>query len=419
MARTLQHPHGGEEPGVALQPRGDGDHPPPVGGITGHEGQDARSPVPRTRGFGGERTEVLTGLRVVMGPGAVDPAVRDVTLTQIRVEGEEHEGRERAGQRVDRHDGPRTREGARQTRPMVTPPEAGPERRALRPELEVGGVVDHPVAGQEEHRDHGRDGVQVARSHRREGDHRRHAEGPSGVVGRTGADGEGLQPRQDPVLAEPLQDPRPAEGGGQGRRQGRGQDTDEHGPFGERQLAHDRRGALRQDGGGSATGEQDEHAQVDDRGQPDRGERAPGDRPARGAEIPGHGHALTEAGDRREEDREGLPEPDGGIRPGQVVGEPATVEVAHRAEEERDQRHEQQHHHEVLEAGGEIRTDEPDRGEQEHEARGDELDQGCAVTIERDDQCLGETDRVERDRHGDRQVQHEADRAAELDAEGA
>ena len=201
----------------------------------------------------------------------------------------------------------------------------------------------------------------------------------------------------------------------------RGEYADQHGPAHQRQITDDRVGVLHERLRGAVASEQHDYDEVHHGGETNGSEGAAGDRQARCTKITRHRNALAKSGHRGEENSEGGPEADaflgcfGCIGSGNVVGELAEIETADRTEEERQQRDDQESHNEELEPGRKVRSHERDHGDEQYKASGDELYQAKVVSSERGDHRFSKTDRVEGDRYGDCEVEHNSDGTAELD----
>ncbi len=210
----------------------------------------------------------------VVGTAAVDPAVGCIPISQVGVEREQHDRGKRTGERVDGDDRATAQHGPRKAGTVVPPPEPRTKGRAAGPKLEIGGVVDHSVTGQEEHGDDRRNEVEVTSGDGRQCDHHRQGKGSTRIVGRSCAHGERLEAREDAIFSKALQHSRGTEGRRKCRRQRRGEHAGEHCPTGQREITHDRRGVVDERACGCGAGEEDDHTEVDDGRQADCGERS-------------------------------------------------------------------------------------------------------------------------------------------------
>ena len=377
------------------------------------EGEDGGPPVLGVVAFVFQAQQGVA--RALVGEAAVEiaPLDEDFRAGDQEIEqGGDGDG-DGCPQGVDeKHDAQAAQRSQQGQRPMVAA-ERGPETGIVRDALVEARQIDGAVGHQEEHRDDGRDEIQVAREYPGLRDQEGDDDGAARLAGAAAAAAEELQAAEDAVAREGLED---AGGAHQAPQRG-GQRGADHARVdqcaGQRAVLHHEPGAQ-QFRARHAGRQQAGDPRVERGGNADGRERAARNGPAGLFQVARHVDAGHDARDGREEQGED--------RKQRVPGGPRRREVrAQRLRRKRQsrpgekRRHGQQQHGQdrVLEADRPARADVHAQEDDQirHRRR---VAEGQAEIGERRKQRFGEAEHVERDGDRLRDEEEHGDDAAEF-----
>ncbi len=292
----------GQDAAALIEPSGESDEVPPPLDVAGEQ-QDVGAPVPRRHRQSAEVEQRIACQRhqgpvAQIAPGRRHrPAAKNDVDPQFGDDGDEardvidQEHHAEAGDGRHQGDGPGD-------------PQRRTERRRSRELFEPGDQVDHAVGRQEEHRQHGGDGVEITEEDRRQGDRGRDHECSS----RRPAVLSGRPSGRHTVRRQGLESPRSAEHAADGRGDDRAPQAGKHEQRHGRDPHPDQR-VVDQFLGTGADRQDDGHQQVDCKTDEDRPDRPPRDVPCGVLEIARKANPGHDSGDRGKEDGEDPPEP--------------------------------------------------------------------------------------------------------------
>ena len=407
----------GDDAAVGGQPGGVFGQMQPVVGPAA-QGQDGRPPVLGVIAFALQLQEGVAGALVGETAAHVAPPHEDFGAGDQEIqERGQPDGRRGPGGVDQEHDAHAAQRAQQCQRPVVGA-ERGPEAGIVGDAFIEASQIDGAVGQQEEHRDDGRDGVEIAGQHAGLRDEEGQDDGPPRLRGPAAAAGEERQAAEHAVAREGLQDARRAHQAAERGRQ-RGADharVDQR--AGNRAVLHHEPGAqqLRPRHAGR---QQEGDGRVERGGNADGRERAARDGTAGLPQVARHVDAGHDARDGREEERE-----DGEQG---VAGDPRRREIRaedlrrirqSRAREKR--RHGQQQHGQ----NSVLQADRPPRADVDAEKNGQvrrrrRRAEGQIEVGKRGHERFGEAEHVERDGRGLRDVEKNGDDAAEFRPQAA